>query len=205
MCGIIACFQQGVVVPEQAIDLHHRRGPDMYQQLRIRPWLTVHSFVLHMQSIALQPIVWEGNVLCFNGEIYFKEYDESDSVWLMKRLSELKSPQERVEMLDELEGEWSLVFFSATDETVLYGRDRFGRRGLLEGRRNFDDNNIAYLSSLAWDSLNISWTEIRVSNMFCMNQTGTVIVPIDRVVTLNKHAVISSSTTPTWMRLLYAL
>jgi len=171
MCGILAVLGASQVPPE-ARRLLSRRGPDANGEISVdlnqdtRALLA--GFVLHMQDTVPQPLrdLETGNWLVFNGEVYSDftgESYKSDTKRVLAVLSSCETQEDRARALDDSigEGEWSLIFYSRKEKSILVGRDRFGRRSLVEGR-DARTGQVGFISSVAFAADSISWSEVPV-------------------------------------------
>ncbi|KZV92493.1 hypothetical protein EXIGLDRAFT_718274 [Exidia glandulosa HHB12029] len=116
------------------------RGPDLQNThtvtLKSGLVLSLSASVLHMRGLhpQKQPHVLDGNVLCWNGEIFEGieiSPDANDGAILFSALAAATSPSAVVEVLSHLEGPYAFVFYSATENALYFARDPLGRRSLL--------------------------------------------------------------------------
>ncbi|KAL1738835.1 asparagine synthase-domain-containing protein, partial [Schizophyllum fasciatum] len=82
----------------------------------------------------VQPHEGDGNVLCWNGEI-FGGLDvsphENDGLKLFVALGSLSTVEQVVEFFGTLEGPYAFVYYQHRTRSLIFGRDPLGRRSLL--------------------------------------------------------------------------
>lgn len=144
MCGIAFVLGDESAAEALAADvapLLQRRGPDVSGRHSIdlgggRVLLAIGS-VLHLRGShpQAQPIRASGSNswLLWNGEIYdglSMSDTDNDGARLFERLSEC--PSEMLATLSAIKGEWALAFYDAPRSRLVFGRDFFGRRSLVQ-------------------------------------------------------------------------
>lgn len=153
MCGIACLFQEGLSklpfdIWNKIVNDISRRGPDRVHQNNVDNLLLCGA-VLHIQGvdIEVQPCFdCDGNILLWNGEV-FGGIDipsgKSDTAVVIEMLRQKlsKSVQEfsnKVEVLDVavtffslIEGPFAFIYYHKLMQSVIYGRDRIGRRSLV--------------------------------------------------------------------------
>ena len=94
----------------------------------------------------------EGNVLCFNGELFGGLEDmclrDNDSKALLRALAAAITEDAVVHLLSRLRGPWALIYWQESAQRLWYGRDVVGRRSLLVHRPDSSDPRFM-LSSLS--------------------------------------------------------
>ncbi|XP_034254834.1 asparagine synthetase domain-containing protein 1 [Thrips palmi] len=121
------------------------RGPDSFQSMTcVLP--SSHSLqfaasVLQTQGkqICSQPYEEDGNVLCWNGDVFNGEYVNeihsdglSDTQVISKYLSVcLKQGQPLSDVFNKIEGPYSFIFYAKEEQIIWFGRDPAGRHSLL--------------------------------------------------------------------------
>ena len=182
MCGIIVSIvfngqRRTTVDHEEFIPWIATRGPDSLKTHTVQfstpdtqntLTLTFTSSVLHLRGkeVTVQPLISSaGDILCWNGEIWkgleIKD-DENDGAKLLEALS---STNKVWEVMERIEGPWAMVYYSARDGKVYYGRDCLGRRSLLRGQT--EDGSVCLLSSIAVGSY--SWGDDKVDGLWCID------------------------------------
>eukprot|EP00879_Flechtneria_rotunda_P011431 GHRR01011941.1.p1 GENE.GHRR01011941.1~~GHRR01011941.1.p1 ORF type:complete len:860 (+),score=375.52 GHRR01011941.1:91-2670(+) len=79
----------------------------------------------------------QGNILCFNGEIFGGleiAPNSNDGKCLLMAMGEAQSANEVPQLLSKLRGPWSLIYWQANTCTLWFARDWLGRRSLLMGQ-----------------------------------------------------------------------
>ncbi|XP_067126408.1 asparagine synthetase domain-containing protein 1 [Centruroides vittatus] len=182
MCGINAILSsktECIKSVNDEIDFLLRRGPDVYNSLSVAfsPDIKIvfSSFVLHMRGkeIISQPIRDENkNILLWNGEIFNNleiPPDDSDTVFILKKLSCAKTKTEFIDTFGKLHGPWAFIYWQENEKTLWFGRDIFGRRSLLWGWKNemklpFSISSVAVLNN----GINC-WEEIPATGIYSIN------------------------------------
>jgi len=148
MCGILAILGGSLVVDaevaEAALDLQRHRGPDdrgVWQSEAA--WLGARRLaILDTSSHGHQPMVDQGVVVVFNGEVYNyvelrEELCESGAVFRSGCDTEvvLKSYLRwGHDCLARFNGMWGLCIFDSRDGSAFFARDRFGVKPLYVTR-----------------------------------------------------------------------
>lgn len=140
MCGIFCAISENNDV---ACDLHstldkllHNRGPDVKDKLVIGNVLLAGN-VLWQQGEApqKQPITKGDLSLLFNGDLYNLETEklstQSDSAWLMEKLTQCHEDKELLALLQQLQGPYCLILYNKCDNTLYFCRDALGRNSLI--------------------------------------------------------------------------
>ncbi|KNC48646.1 cytoplasm protein [Thecamonas trahens ATCC 50062] len=169
MCGI------AVIAAPRAGDAHPcllsrvaARGPDSTTSAVLAPGLVLTASVLSLRApFTAQPLHDEdsGVVMAFNGELYdgallsYRDSEVCDSAALAAAVFDALSvanPPTPAAAAAALRhalaaavdvGEWALVVWLPALSTLLWARDRFGRRSLLEARSG--DGELAAVASVA--------------------------------------------------------
>lgn len=114
----------GEVELDHVIDEVRNRGPS-YQGQYSTDGITFYSSVLSLrQPFTRQPVVQDGRVLAFNGELYNSGID-NDTDYFMHMVKE----KGVLETLQEVRGEYAFVYYD--QESIWFARDFIGRRSLL--------------------------------------------------------------------------
>ncbi|XP_034473550.1 asparagine synthetase domain-containing protein CG17486 [Drosophila innubila] len=140
MCGIFCAISEN---NEVACELHsaleqllHNRGPDVNDKYLIDNVLLAGN-VLWQQGAApqKQPITKGELSLLFNGDLYNLETDkpatQSDSAWLMEKLTKCNSDNELLLLLQQLQGPYCLILYNRHENTLYFCRDALGRNSLI--------------------------------------------------------------------------
>ncbi|ORZ03877.1 asparagine synthase-domain-containing protein [Syncephalastrum racemosum] len=151
MCGILFHCSATPCTPEawdSLAEINTHRGPDAQQTQRLQvanQHLQFFSSVLHLRGpdTVAQPLCSQGNVLCFNGEIFSglpMTLQQNDTEVLLHEI-QLHGV---LETFAKAEGPYAFVYYEAQTQSLWYGRDCLGRRSLL-----IDDSDGLWLSSVA--------------------------------------------------------
>ena len=147
------------------------RGPDHFDSCTVEcddgQSYSFQAGVLHIQgeSLCKQPYTDEcGNILLWNGELFNTDEDNvvvknwlseckesrgSDTAFVSKLLEGVSDPTEVSAILARLHGPFAFIYYHKKSQTIIYGRDPFGRRCLLLYRDSYDSDNVALLTSVA--------------------------------------------------------
>ncbi|KAH7920081.1 hypothetical protein BV22DRAFT_1074525 [Leucogyrophana mollusca] len=152
MCGIFCSVHaRGSDNPEfqelkgQLKAANAARGPDAQRSLVIsvnetnQHGLDLDFFASELRlrgdAPVVQPHEQEGDVLCWNGEVFEgMEIDEheNDGVRLFEAIRSLSNPDTDLPgLLGSIEGPYALVFYHGTSKRLYFARDPLGRRSLL--------------------------------------------------------------------------
>lgn len=163
-----------------------RRGPDSQMHLE-RTFdtfkLVFYSTVLHIRGevCAVQPLISDDGrwVLQWNGEIYspLGDSDESlsDTDYMIKKLSSDNYP---LKFLALINAEFAFVLFDSLNGYIYYGRDRLGRRSLLQAAPSKEqlepagdaNQSLLCLSSVSNYTFNKKlWHEVPATGIFKFN------------------------------------
>ncbi|KAL0950911.1 hypothetical protein HGRIS_007670 [Hohenbuehelia grisea] len=200
MCGIFfSAYPESQVQNDQFCDLCDRlesnnaaRGPDAQRAFvksfdvpaaSLKPET---SSALHLRFFSselrlrgsqpvLQPHERDGNILCWNGEIFEGlevKPDENDGVKLFQRLCELSNPSQIPDLLATVEGPYAFVFYHSQTRQIIFGRDPLGRRSLLMHRPKAEAPHF-FLSSVSVGS-NSSYDleEVSASDFYGLDIEG---------------------------------
>ncbi|KAL6304254.1 asparagine synthase-domain-containing protein [Sparassis latifolia] len=116
------------------------RGPDAQETVHItvqRIALTFFASELRLRgeaAVAQPHIDPDGNVLCWNGEIFEGMSiapDENDGKELSALLQTRKTPEEIRDVLGSIEGPYAVVYYQKSSRRIYFARDPLGRRSLL--------------------------------------------------------------------------
>ena len=161
----------------------HARGPDHFGQVEraihasddgTSLWsLRLTSSVLALRGghVARQPLVDPGSdsVLCWNGEAWRVDGrrvagGENDGEAVLGRLVEasLGGLEALLGVLRGIEGPFAFVYYDAPTETLLFGRDRLGRRSLVMAR---DEGGGVTLCSVANGE---GWREVEADGIYAL-------------------------------------
>ncbi|GAB5586427.1 Asparagine synthetase domain-containing protein 1 [Umbelopsis nana] len=148
--------------------------------------LTMQFFgaVLHLRGpqTVPQPLVDKRqDVLCWNGEIFGGievDADENDTQMLMRELEQINeieddwSDSQVLDVLQRIEGPYSIVFWQASTSRLWFARDCLGRRSLLWHNPTSDLDNF-YLSSVASTAASTAetdfWEEVPANGIYCIH------------------------------------
>ena len=115
-----------------------RRGPDANHEIEIdlsswKATFSGHTLWLQGDSPVPQPLVdSSGNILLWNGDVFYGRIGEetipkgySDTTFLLEQLEKVKTVEELCNILENIKGPWSLIYFKKSLNGIITGRDRF--------------------------------------------------------------------------------
>ncbi|ERS95220.1 uncharacterized protein SPSK_10695 [Sporothrix schenckii 1099-18] len=182
-------------LPEVLRDRLARRGPDHLGQVsssftgrkdRKPVSLQFTSTVLALRGDGLtkQPLVDTaadtGRVLCWNGEVWkWKvsgehgrtqvEVDGNDGQHLFERLAACSDTDAVLAVLRAIEGPFAFVYYDRPAGRLFYGRDRLGRRSLLE-RRTGRSLTLSSVSDMSFSSATEApWVEVEADGIYVVD------------------------------------
>lgn len=151
MCGIFGCKNILVNSGDIKTCLQHR-GPDAFGEKKIDDWNMYHArlSILDLSEAGAQPMELDGNILCFNGEIYnyqelYKQYlngcplkSASDTEILLRLLNKYG-----MKILNKLNGMFAFAYYDNEQHKMYLARDRYGVKPLYYYQQN---NQFAFCS-----------------------------------------------------------
>ncbi|KAL1893568.1 hypothetical protein Sste5346_006398 [Sporothrix stenoceras] len=167
-----------------------RRGPDHFGQVNSSfagqdggktADLRFTSTVLALRGDGLTPQPFEepstGRVLCWNGEVWrfdgagdkHDEVDGNDGQQLFDRLKACVDTPGVLNVLRAIEGPFAFVYYDRPTGQLYYGRDRLGRRSLLE-RRTDDTLTLSSVSDVSPSSSSDNpWVEVEADGIYMVD------------------------------------
>lgn len=138
MCGIFGCRNMQIDSDDIKICLQHR-GPDAFGSKIADDWNIYHArlSILDLTEAGTQPMEADGNIICFNGEIYnhkelYKQYlcdcplkSASDTEVLLLLLNKYG-----MKILNKLNGMFAFAYYDKKQRKMYLVRDRFGVKPL---------------------------------------------------------------------------
>ncbi|TFK76894.1 hypothetical protein BDN72DRAFT_884541 [Pluteus cervinus] len=180
MCGILfsAHFAgnanatpTGNTAWESLVGYNAKRGPDSQNSVHVSlskdgvehvdgdgqssPRLSLGFFASELQlrgsSTVVQPHTLDGDILCWNGEIFDGmeiSADENDGARLFQSLCSLDDPTRITEVFGGIEGPYAFVYYHKSTGRLFYARDPLGRRSLLIHKPTAQ-NPVLYIASVS--------------------------------------------------------
>ncbi|KAI4528671.1 hypothetical protein K525DRAFT_286297 [Schizophyllum commune Loenen D] len=153
------------------------RGPDAQRTRKVRAEhidLTFYSSELRLRGDApvVQPHEGEGNILCWNGEIFNglnMSATENDGVKLSEALGSLTSAEEVAALFSTLEGPYAFVYYQHQTRCIIYGRDPLGRRSLLVHAPSEKHPYFILASTSAGAQPDFQFEELPTQGFFCLS------------------------------------
>lgn len=138
MCGIFGTKNMPINSGDIKICLQHR-GPDAFGEKITDDWNMYHArlSILDLSEAGTQPMESDGNIICFNGEIYnhkelYKQYlcdcplkSASDTEVLLLLLNKYG-----MKILNKLNGMFAFAYYDKKQRKMYLVRDRFGVKPL---------------------------------------------------------------------------
>ncbi|KAL1682000.1 asparagine synthase-domain-containing protein [Schizophyllum commune] len=153
------------------------RGPDAQRTREVRADhidLTFYSSELRLRGDApvVQPHEGEGNILCWNGEVFDglnMTATENDGVELFKSLGSLTTAEEVAALFSTLEGPYAFVYYQHRTRCIIYGRDPLGRRSLLVHAPSGKHPYFILASTSAGANPEFEFEELPTQGFFCLS------------------------------------
>lgn len=171
-------------------------GTELSSQLPLKdvdvPFLELHGFLLAMRGFLVQPYSStdsEGSAissLLWNGEVYRAPFlpDVSSQDTHSLSIGSEKNDTEEIaksflslppmQALEQVEGEYSLVYFDAKSRKVVFGRDPQGRRSLMAAKL-LDNTFVLSSTPLSIPGLSTEWVEVDTKGLYTLDlETGEI-------------------------------
>ncbi|KAJ7042501.1 asparagine synthase-domain-containing protein [Mycena alexandri] len=158
MCGVFLCARYAKDDSSSLSDLCGRlkhvnaaRGPDSQDTQRISVTGSDDAIVLDLFASELrlrgsgpvvQPHEQDGNVFCWNGEIFDGmdiALEENDGIKLFHALNGLDTVDQVSDLFGSVEGPYAFVYYHAASQRLFFARDPLGRRSLLIHRPSLEN------------------------------------------------------------------
>ncbi|KAK0208534.1 asparagine synthase-domain-containing protein [Desarmillaria ectypa] len=192
MCGIFVCVRRLQVNPQSidatdsyleklCIGLRHAnaaRGPDAQRSHKVSfKDRTSDASMLHLEFFAselclrgshpvVQPHIRNGDILCWNGEI-FEGLDmapaENDGVKLFESSKGLKTPVQIRDLFSSIEGPYE------ESGSLIFGRDPLGRRSLLIHKPSPSHPYLMLTSVTSGADAGCSFEELSTDHIYYLN------------------------------------
>ncbi|XP_051478921.1 asparagine synthetase domain-containing protein 1 [Apus apus] len=156
-----------------------RRGPDSSQQLiktasDLSYKCLFSGHVLRLRGlITPQPLKdASDNIFLWNGEIFNGVHVgdlENDTEVMFHHLALCSSEADILSLFSSLRGPWSFIYYQASQHTLWFGRDYFGRRSLLWQFGNEADSGFCLTSVSVYSKSDNQWQEVPASGIFKIN------------------------------------
>ncbi|KAI6133235.1 asparagine synthase-domain-containing protein [Pisolithus croceorrhizus] len=130
------------------------------------------ELLLRGRAAVVQPHQQEGDVFCWNGEV-FEGLDinpeENDGVKLFGRLRLECTPDSVPALLGSVEGPYAFVFYDSSSEKLYFARDPLGRRSLLIHKPSPSFPYLLLSSVSAGDHPAYQFEELPTEGIFCLD------------------------------------
>ncbi|KAI6132651.1 asparagine synthase-domain-containing protein [Pisolithus croceorrhizus] len=130
------------------------------------------ELLLRGRDAVVQPHQQEGDVFCWNGEV-FEGLDinpeENDGAKLFGRLRLDCTPDSVPSLLGSVEGPYAFVFYDSSSEKLYFARDPLGRRSLLIHRPSPSGPYFLLSSVSAGDHPAYQFEELPTEGIFCLD------------------------------------
>ncbi|KAJ6574847.1 asparagine synthase-domain-containing protein [Mycena capillaripes] len=187
MCGVFLCARRARDDTPLLSDLCERlkhangaRGPDSQDTRRVSVTGSDDAVILDLFASELrlrgsdpvvQPHERNGNIFCWNGEIFGGieiAREENDGVKLFHTLSALDTVEQVANLFGSVEGPYAFVYYHASSERVFFARDPLGRRSLLVHKPSAT-NPYFLLSSVSIGSVpSYEFQELPTEYVYCV-------------------------------------
>ncbi|KAJ7102183.1 asparagine synthase-domain-containing protein [Mycena belliarum] len=191
MCGVFFCVRHSKDDSPALLELCGRlqytngaRGPDSQGTQRISVTgpdelnhaaltLDLYASELRLRGIApiVQPHEQDGNVFCWNGEIFDGmeiSKEENDGVKLFRALRALETLEQVCDLFGRIEGPYAFVYYHAASRRVLFARDPLGRRSLLIHRPTIENPYFLLASVSTGSDPACEFQEVSTEYIYCL-------------------------------------
>ncbi|KAF9480031.1 hypothetical protein BDN70DRAFT_912901 [Pholiota conissans] len=123
----------------------------------------------------VQPHIREGNVLCWNGEIFEGieiTSHENDGSKLFDALCLAKTPEDIRDIFCTIEGPYAFVFYNDASQHLYFGRDPLGRRSLLINKPTTKNPYLLLSSVSAGANPAYDFVEISTERIYSLDLTS---------------------------------
>ncbi|KAJ7357107.1 asparagine synthase-domain-containing protein [Mycena albidolilacea] len=148
MCGIFFCARYDkedcALLSDRLKHANGARGPDSQTTRRVSVTGSSDAVVildlfaselrLRGRNPVVQPHEHNGNIFCWNGEIFDGMdigKEDNDGVKLFRILGALDTVEQVANVFGTIEGPYAFVYYHAASQRVFFARDPLGRRSLL--------------------------------------------------------------------------
>ncbi|KIK71245.1 hypothetical protein GYMLUDRAFT_185793 [Collybiopsis luxurians FD-317 M1] len=178
MCGIfVAICSPPQIVSQKLRDANAARGPDARKSCFISlSQLELELFSSELRLRGNDPVVQphqrDGNILCWNGEIFAGldiRADENDGIKLFEQLHSLATAQSIRDLFARIEGPYAFVFYNATAQKLFFSRDPLGRRSLLIHKPSLQNPYFLLASVSPGSDPGYSFEELETGYIHCLD------------------------------------
>ncbi|KAF5337217.1 hypothetical protein D9611_003371 [Ephemerocybe angulata] len=127
---------------------------------------------LRGEAAIQQPHELNGNILCWNGEIFGGLEvgpQENDGVKLLEALAAAKEADEIIGIFGRLEGPYGFVYYHAALNQIFFARDPLGRRSLLVHRPTAELPALLISSVSSGTHPNLNFEEVSTDCIHCLD------------------------------------
>ncbi|EPT04161.1 hypothetical protein FOMPIDRAFT_1027956 [Fomitopsis schrenkii] len=209
MCGILfsvhSAAAEGSPRNEPFNDLHEQlrcanacRGPDAQGTVVLQEGnycLSFNASELRLRgdsSVSQPHRDDQGNILCWNGEIFEGieiNPTENDGEKLFSLLRSRQTPEDIRDCMGRIEGPYGFVYYQHSTRTLHFGRDPLGRRSLLLHRPTKENPYFLLTSVSAGSNVGYDLEELSTENLYTIDVAsltslaveGAVIPPVNRL------------------------
>ncbi|KAG2023253.1 asparagine synthase [Coprinopsis cinerea AmutBmut pab1-1] len=122
-----------------------------------------------------QPHQRDGNMLCWNGEVFnglAVTPEDNDGVNIMQELSILETPEEIRDLFGRIEGPYAFAYYHAATHRLYFARDPLGRRSLLIHKPTRKLPVLLVSSVSSGTSPLLEFEEVTTEAIFCVDLTS---------------------------------
>ncbi|KAF7339870.1 Asparagine synthetase domain-containing protein 1 [Mycena venus] len=188
MCGIFFCARYAQDDSALLSDLCTRlkqcngaRGPDSQDTRRASVTgsdgaavvldLFASELRLRGRDPVVQPHEQDGNIFCWNGEIFDGmdiEREDNDGVKLFHTLSALDTVEQVANLFGNIEGPYAFVYYHAVSRRVFFARDPLGRRSILIHKPSIKNQYFLLASVSAGSDPSYDFQELPTEFIYCL-------------------------------------
>ncbi|KAJ7597253.1 asparagine synthase-domain-containing protein [Mycena floridula] len=202
MCGIVFCARS--LASTRCQDTFQRlctanalRGPDAQETYWTQAGaLDLGFFASELRLRGNEPVTQphrrDGNVLCWNGEIFEGlniHPHENDGTRLFDALCNCDTAKQLQALFESLEGPYAFVFYHMASQCLFFARDPLGRRSLLLHKPTPTNAYIFLASVSSGIDTAYSFTEVDSDGIFCLHldQGADMVTDFDRCLSVMSY------------------
>lgn len=116
----------------------------------------------------IQPINDQDHMLLWNGDVYDdrENMSESDTEYMLNRIKACETEDDLFQLLETVNGPYSIIYFDAKSQRLYFGRDMFGRHSLLLGKCEPDERRQSNSDDIVISSVLGKFTVFKFMKVF---------------------------------------
>ncbi|KAJ7139868.1 asparagine synthase-domain-containing protein [Mycena epipterygia] len=192
MCGVFFCARHAKDDSSLLLDLCERlkhanaaRGPDSQDTRHVSvtgsdgPNLALDFFASELRLRGNKPVVQpheqDGNIFCWNGEVFDGmeiSKEENDGVKLFQALCAVETLEQVCNLFGSVEGPYAFVYYHAISQRLFFARDPLGRRSLLIHKPSTQNTYFLLASVSIGSDPSCEFQELSTEYIYCLELQG---------------------------------